>query len=42
METAWVPLDELLEGVLAGRFHNPSLTLGVLALAARRDLLRVT
>jgi ADP-ribose pyrophosphatase len=42
METAWVPLDELLDGVLAGRFHNPSLTLGVLTLAARRDLLRVT
>ncbi|HTY71124.1 MAG TPA: NUDIX hydrolase [Actinomycetes bacterium] len=36
MQTAWVPLDELTRGVLEGRFHNPSLTLGVLALAARR------
>jgi 8-oxo-dGTP pyrophosphatase MutT (NUDIX family) len=36
METAWAPLDDLLEGVLAGRFHNPSLSLGVLAIAERR------
>jgi ADP-ribose pyrophosphatase len=36
METAWVPLDDLLEGVLAGRFHNPSLTLGALALVEVR------
>jgi 8-oxo-dGDP phosphatase len=36
METAWVPLDELLEGVRAGRFHNPSLSLGALALAEIR------
>jgi ADP-ribose pyrophosphatase len=36
METAWVPLDDLLEGVLARRFHNPSLSLGVLALVALR------
>jgi 8-oxo-dGDP phosphatase len=37
METAWVPLDDLLEGVLARRFHNPSLSLGALALSALRD-----
>jgi 8-oxo-dGTP pyrophosphatase MutT (NUDIX family) len=36
METAWVPLDDLLEGVLARRFHNPSLSLGTLALVALR------
>jgi 8-oxo-dGDP phosphatase len=36
METAWVPLDDLLEGVLAGRFHNPSLSLGVFALVELR------
>jgi ADP-ribose pyrophosphatase len=36
METAWVPLDDLLEGILARRFHNPSLSLGTLALVALR------
>jgi 8-oxo-dGDP phosphatase len=36
MVTAWVPLDELLEGVLARRFRNPSLTLGTLALVELR------
>ena len=36
MEVAWVPLDDLLDGVLARRFHNPSLSLGALALVALR------
>lgn len=31
MPTAWVPLDELVERVLSGRLHNPTLCVGVLA-----------
>jgi ADP-ribose pyrophosphatase len=37
MPVAWVPLADLLEGVLAGRLRNPALVLGVLALEARRS-----
>jgi 8-oxo-dGDP phosphatase len=36
MEVAWRPLDEVLDGILAGRLRNPSLALGVLALRERR------
>ncbi len=36
MPTRWVPLDELVDGVLAGRLHSPSLVVGVLAAAALR------
>lgn len=36
MPTAWYPLDVLVEGVLAGRLHNPTLVSGVLAAAAAR------
>jgi hypothetical protein len=38
MQVRWVPLDELREGVLAGRLHSPSTVVGVLAaVAARAD-----
>lgn len=36
MVAVWVPLDEALAGVLAGRFHNPSTVVGVLAAHAAR------
>ncbi|MET9605756.1 NUDIX hydrolase [Streptomyces sp. NPDC006512] len=34
MEVAWVPLADLVRGVLAGELGNPGLVTGVLALAA--------
>lgn len=37
MPTAWLPLDEAVSGVLAGRLHNPTLVAGVLAAAAFRS-----
>jgi ADP-ribose pyrophosphatase len=33
----WLPLDEAVEAVLAGRIHSPSGIVGVLAAAAARD-----
>jgi ADP-ribose pyrophosphatase len=33
---AWVPLDRLCAGVLAGRLHNPTMAVGVLAAHAAR------
>jgi ADP-ribose pyrophosphatase len=36
MQVRWVPLDELREGVLAGRLHSPSTVVGVLAAVAAR------
>ncbi len=36
MQLRWVPLEELRDGVLAGRLHSPSLTVGVLAALAAR------
>lgn len=36
MPTAWVPLEELVTAVLAGRLHNPTMVMGVLAAAAAR------
>lgn len=36
MPSRWVPLDDLLDGVLAGRLHSPSLVAGVLAATALR------
>ncbi len=36
IETAWVPLDEVVAGVLSGDLHSPSLVVGVLAYAAKR------
>lgn len=37
MVPAWVPLDEAVADVLAGRVQNPSAVVGVLAAAAARD-----
>ena len=36
MEYAWVPLSTALEWVLAGRLHNPSTVIGILAAHAAR------
>lgn len=36
MEVRWVPLDELAEGLMAGRLHNTTLAVGVLAAVAAR------
>jgi ADP-ribose pyrophosphatase len=37
MPTVWLPLDEARDLVLAGRLHNPSAVVGVLAACAARD-----
>jgi 8-oxo-dGDP phosphatase len=37
MVVAWVGLDELCQAVLAGRLHNPTMTVGVLAAVAARS-----
>jgi ADP-ribose pyrophosphatase len=37
MEPLWLPLDEAVEAVLAGRLLSPSAAVGVLAAAAARD-----
>lgn len=37
MPTAWLPLDQARDLVLAGRLHNPSAVVGVLAACAARD-----
>lgn len=37
MPTAWVPLAEARDLVLAGRLHNPAAVIGVLAACAARD-----
>jgi len=36
MPVAWVPLDEVVTGVLRGDLHNPTLVVGALAAAAAR------
>lgn len=36
MPLAWVPLEEAVQAVLAGRLRNPSLVVGLLALTAHR------
>jgi 8-oxo-dGDP phosphatase len=36
MVASWVPLDEAVSAVLAGRLHNPSAVIGVLAAAQAR------
>jgi ADP-ribose pyrophosphatase len=38
MATAWVPLDEARDLVLAGRLHNPTAVSGILAAAVARTL----
>lgn len=37
MVPVWVPLDEAVEAVLAGRLRSPSAAVGILAAAASRD-----
>ena len=37
MPTRWVSLDEAVDGVLAGRLHNPMAVMGLLAAAHARD-----
>jgi ADP-ribose pyrophosphatase len=37
MRSAWVPLDRARDLVLAGRLHNPTAVIGVLAACAARD-----
>lgn len=37
MEAAWLDLDGARDAVLAGRLHNPTTVVGVLAAAASRD-----
>ncbi|MFP5336381.1 MAG: NUDIX domain-containing protein [Actinomycetes bacterium] len=37
MVAAWLPLDEARDAVLAGRLHNPTTVVGVLAACAARD-----
>lgn len=37
MLTRWVPLDEARDAVLAGRLHNPTAVVAVLAAVAARD-----
>jgi ADP-ribose pyrophosphatase len=37
MRTAWVPLDQGRDLVLAGRLHNPTAVTGILAACAARD-----
>ena len=36
MDTVWASLDDLLDAVLDGRLHNPTLVSGVLAAGAAR------
>ena len=36
MVPVWIPLDEAVDGVLAGRLHSPTAVAGVLAAAAAR------
>lgn len=36
IEVRWVPLDDAVAAVLAGRFHSPAATVGILAAAAAR------
>ncbi len=37
MDVVWAPLSDLVDAVLAGRLHNPSLVAGVLAADAARS-----
>ena len=37
MDTVWAPLDDLVDAVLDGRVHNPTLVAGVLAAWAARE-----
>ena len=37
MTVAWIPLDDLVVGILAGRLHNPNMVVGALAAWAARE-----
>jgi ADP-ribose pyrophosphatase len=37
MDTVWASLDDLVDGVLAGRLHNPTLVIGVLSTWAAKQ-----
>lgn len=37
MTVAWVPLDELVAAILAGRLHNPNMVIGALSAWAARE-----
>jgi 8-oxo-dGDP phosphatase len=37
MTVAWVPLDDLVSAILAGRLHNPNMVIGALAAWAARE-----
>jgi len=37
MPVRWVPIEDAVAGVLAGRLHNPMAVMGVLAAARARD-----
>jgi 8-oxo-dGDP phosphatase len=37
LELAWAPLDDLVQAVLAGELHNPTLVSGVLATHVARS-----
>jgi 8-oxo-dGTP pyrophosphatase MutT (NUDIX family) len=37
MQVRWAPLEELRDGILAGRLHGPNLVVGVLAALVARD-----
>ncbi|MFC4245026.1 NUDIX domain-containing protein [Gryllotalpicola reticulitermitis] len=37
IETRWVPLEEVIDGILARRLQNPSLTVGALTAHASRE-----
>jgi 8-oxo-dGDP phosphatase len=37
MQVAWVPLDDAVRGIVAGRLHNPTAVVGILAAYAARS-----
>jgi ADP-ribose pyrophosphatase len=37
MDTVWASLDDLVEAVLGGRLHNPTVVSGVLAAWSARE-----
>jgi 8-oxo-dGTP pyrophosphatase MutT (NUDIX family) len=37
MTVSWIPLDDLVESILAGRLHNPNMVVGALAAWAARE-----
>jgi ADP-ribose pyrophosphatase len=37
MTVSWIPLDDLVAAILAGRLHNPNMVVGALAAWAARE-----